>query len=716
MAEKTFSHPALGGVVIKSATSAELQTLQMLRDFKRDGLLIDTEFEVDGESFSCHGVVVAAAIPSLQHRIAHGRESDKIRKVAMGKNECRANMFGHIINYAYTGNIDITIENVHNLKDFASLLEIPKLEHACAEFIEDQKQSVVKFVHDAHAHNVLVGLQRLRLINSLTDVTIRVNGMEFRCHRVVLGASSRYFRAMFSHEMLERGEDIINLKDSDPNIVESLLHFAYTSNVTISDETVQGLMECSLLFQFPEVFDKCCTYMQQHLHPSNCLGVIRLAEDLACDHLRQAAWKFTLKHFPAVAQHGEFLLVDNERLRDLLKSDLCVVREEDVFEALLKWVKHDTMSRQIYLKDLLGEIRFPFMAEEYLKRIIGKDALLKDIPFDLYLMESDKFRSLSYKERTENALANRRMRSRVFTEVIVLITSFKTRHQQNQVLVFDPSDDQWYILTEFPDAEHEQIVTATTLGHDAILCTTNTGRSWLYQIPKEYWLEKAPPLHIHERNVGHKSVTIDGNVYIPGVGRRCQNMEKYDPVSDTWSEEPTMMKAVCYHALAVCGRQMAVVGGMGNGGALTRVLQVFDVESNSWKMRSEAPIKTSHAAAATVNDKMYLLGNQDELMETVYQYDFHGNTWKEVAQLSNSRQRCSAIACNGQVYAIGGLKEPMWKGIVRSIESYDPEENRWKFVSYLPSAFWVQASMTLPKYAVMNKIQPLRKHIHSKQM
>lgn len=38
------------------------------------------------------------------------------------------------------------------------------------------------------------GLENLRLENSLTDVTLCVDGMSFSCHRVVLAAASHYFR------------------------------------------------------------------------------------------------------------------------------------------------------------------------------------------------------------------------------------------------------------------------------------------------------------------------------------------------------------------------------------------------------------------------------------------------------------------------------------------------------------------------------------------
>lgn len=60
--------------------------------------------------------------------------------------------------------------------------------------VENSSDGKVKFDDSGLSSQLQVGLENLRLENSLTDVTLCVDGMEFPCHRVVLAAASNYFR------------------------------------------------------------------------------------------------------------------------------------------------------------------------------------------------------------------------------------------------------------------------------------------------------------------------------------------------------------------------------------------------------------------------------------------------------------------------------------------------------------------------------------------
>ena len=52
----------------------------------------------------------------------------------------------------------------------------------------------VRWQSDTHAPMILSGLQQLYNDRNLCDVTIRVDGEDFRAHRVVLAASSDFLR------------------------------------------------------------------------------------------------------------------------------------------------------------------------------------------------------------------------------------------------------------------------------------------------------------------------------------------------------------------------------------------------------------------------------------------------------------------------------------------------------------------------------------------
>ena len=65
---------------------------------------------------------------------------------------------------------------------------------------------------DGHASRALGGMASLRLAMSLCDVTLQADSQQFEAHRVVLAASSAYFRAMFAGNLEESRQRIVVLR------------------------------------------------------------------------------------------------------------------------------------------------------------------------------------------------------------------------------------------------------------------------------------------------------------------------------------------------------------------------------------------------------------------------------------------------------------------------------------------------------------------------
>ncbi len=103
---------------------------------------------------------------------------------------------------------------------------------------------VVKEMGSEHLtdHKFRARFNAMRLSGEMCDVTIVVEGSEFRAHKLILSGCSRYFRGMFREgnfdesqssriEIDPRGELAIKA-----NAVEELINYVYTGHVEISQQ------------------------------------------------------------------------------------------------------------------------------------------------------------------------------------------------------------------------------------------------------------------------------------------------------------------------------------------------------------------------------------------------------------------------------------------------------------------------------------------------
>lgn len=218
-----------------------------------------------------------------------------------------------------------------------------------------------------HAANSLSCMAALRKEGKLCDVAIQVQGVKLKAHRVVLAGSSPYFQAMFTGDLEESRMPVVTIRDISPHIMELLVDYCYTSTIEITEENVQDLLPASGILQLTWVRDACCEFMKHQLDFSNCLGIRSFADTHGCPELQYAADCFAQQHYLEVQESSEFLDLSAEELSSLLESeDLNVQNEEQVFESVMKWARHDPTSRRQLLHGVMKHVRLPLLERSYL--------------------------------------------------------------------------------------------------------------------------------------------------------------------------------------------------------------------------------------------------------------------------------------------------------------------------------------------------------------
>ena len=243
---------------------------------------------------------------------------------------------------------------------------------------ETSTRDMQVFVSREHPTEAFERIQQMRDEQKLCDVTLKVGMKEIQAHRLVLAASSQYFYSMFNRDMMESRQEKIELKGVDPEAMELLVEFSYSSKLEITVSNVQSLMTAASLFDFPAVFEASAKFLVGQLHPSNCLGIRAFARTHGSVSLVDAASCYFRDHFMDAVKNDEYLNLSAEDLAHLIDSDDVNVRlEEDVYKAVQSWLLHDTENRKQHLPKLLKHVRLPLLSTSFLTQHVDTNPFVK---------------------------------------------------------------------------------------------------------------------------------------------------------------------------------------------------------------------------------------------------------------------------------------------------------------------------------------------------
>ena len=74
--------------------------------------------------------------------------------------------------------------------------------------------------------------------NEYSDITIKCRSFEHQCHKVVLCTQSEYFKKLCGKgsQFAESEQKVVELKDDDPDAVESILRQLYFGDYTVGNQ------------------------------------------------------------------------------------------------------------------------------------------------------------------------------------------------------------------------------------------------------------------------------------------------------------------------------------------------------------------------------------------------------------------------------------------------------------------------------------------------
>lgn len=251
----------------------------------------------------------------------------------------------------------------------------------------------LEYTEREHFKKTFGYLNKMRKKGELCDVTLIANQKEIKAHRAVLAAASSYFESMFVGEFAEPEGEPIYIEEVDEDALVAMVDFAYTAHIKLTDRNVYFLFEAADLFQFSGLKAACFKFFKQQMNRSNCIRTWLFAESHNCTELLDAALKFVECNFPDIVHGREFLEIEQADVISRLVSleDIAITSEEQVYEAVLRWIHYDVSKRKEHAVEVFKNVRFPSMSRDYLMHIVDNETLIKEDP-DLLQQVSAKKR------------------------------------------------------------------------------------------------------------------------------------------------------------------------------------------------------------------------------------------------------------------------------------------------------------------------------------
>ncbi|XP_021188451.3 uncharacterized protein LOC110374871 isoform X2 [Helicoverpa armigera] len=234
-----------------------------------------------------------------------------------------------------------------------------------------------------HISHLSEHIGSLCLSSEYSDVTLIVEGQRIPAHKVILAASSDYFRALLYGGMREANQAEVELQ-APLQAFKALLRYVYSGHMGLSmlrEDTVLDMLGLAHQFNFQELETAISDYLRQVLALRNVCSVLDAARLYGLKALMDYCYNFLDRNAVEVLQHDTFLQLSVEALQGLLERDSFFAPEADIFKAVCnwfnanqQWVKSEAGQAQV--EKILKCVRLTLMTLEELLTVVRPFSLV----------------------------------------------------------------------------------------------------------------------------------------------------------------------------------------------------------------------------------------------------------------------------------------------------------------------------------------------------
>ena len=490
-----------------------------------------------------------------------------------------------------------------------------------------------------HVKHLLERVETQRRNDHFCDVTVLVKDKYFKAHKVLLTASSPFFRKLLSSGMKESNEDVIKIEldEATEDVMEDVLSYIYTGDVSITDKRAHNLIATADYLLLPGLKTLASNFTKKNLTPKNCIFNFYFAEKYDCKELKEKACEVVTSNFTVVMETEGFLRLQAKEVSDWIsRDDIIISAEEEVLNGIVKWVSYDRGEREAHFTELLRHIYLQSIPADFLlKEIVQEDLFSQNAEFALkFVLDAMKLKSQN--STNGQVPQNYRKCLETYKDGIFVCGGKKA-------LAYFPIEDKWCKLRDAAvDYQSHCLV---------------------------QWKDK---IHIF-----HEDCNTEGesNAF----------REYYKPNIDSWGSIQSGHIKSINRCITFKGDLYVLRFEMFS----EQKIYSYDAKTNSWNEVDPPSAVQNNPCVVASDQHLYLIGGKNKVQQCLARstrFDPTHNTWEDIGNINEARHSAFGAAMNGQVYIAGGLKHYRGNDIVSSCEMYSPMSNEWQLIGCLKKA------------------------------
>uniref|UniRef100_A0A2C9LJR1 BTB domain-containing protein n=1 Tax=Biomphalaria glabrata TaxID=6526 RepID=A0A2C9LJR1_BIOGL len=196
-------------------------------------------------------------------------------------------------------------------------------------------------ISDILSRSIFQNLREELEHSTFHDVIISVQNTEFKGHKFILSANSKYFKNIFTSERDRTSSAPIVLKNITPETFRLVLDCIYGGKDVLTAANLAAIWHAAVYLEIDCLYQACELHQTSRVTKENCVEMTNQATTFKSKKLKEAAWNMIVKEFKDISRREDVVLLDAEDMLQIINSeDLTIDSEDYVVNAIVRWVQH----------------------------------------------------------------------------------------------------------------------------------------------------------------------------------------------------------------------------------------------------------------------------------------------------------------------------------------------------------------------------------------